>query len=588
MLKTVRSKTTIPTLAVFWLLLSALLFSNPCRAGKKVKNKPAEQSLKTEIREKAETSGDNSSWEEFDQWMQCSERCSKLKNRVGESEHEFTMREVCFPEAEPPSYFRSKTLHLLINDLVYYLQMRLEESGFEPAPKLSGYYGGQLPGKSAQESSEQVIAFVQDQDPLLLPSLTHLIYLARYESSLLDDKERAYLELRLQYIDEAIVPQGMAKFDWSKRAQELLNDYKTWNRSEVSFPQAETDEELIGQINAISGSKKKHSKFILKHLWDDKYQPELKMMTAWNATLVLSNADMALKVSISDPLRDSHVSFTIQAAVAGSYFSWEKQKLTAYWLALSEIKSTDVNFNNEEWRQKVLNYHPPGASRLEHQIQNTPHTRNSKGTRLTRTKVPAKEKNKLWGKAVPKKPQEQLASKSLMVSIEIAKCNNPSLSAESKPSSSSTKATNRVNRAQATSKPKSTISKPSVPARTLPQQKAAPLPSSSSSSTQQAVKPVRIDIPLEFDSSAHRKKAPARLPQKTIVFKPAKTMQFSNRPGSLGLMPSYTKTQTPRPQHNTSQSKIRAEQSVTEFDKEQKYAPCPLIGPALRLPTYHK
>ncbi len=470
-------------------------------AGKRTKSKPGKEPLKTIIRKGAETHQDGSDWEAFENWMKKSKRCVKLRSELKKSKHEFTMREVCFPQKEPPSFFRSKILHLLINSLINHLQLQLQELDFEPAPKLGGYDSGKFPGTpTKEESAKLVMAYVQEQDPLLIPCLTHLIHLARHEQSPLHDDERAYLELRLQYINEAIVPSGMAKFDWKQRGEELLASYEAWDRGQISFPQGETEQELKDQIAIINdqGIDDEDINLLTTHFGDEEYKTDLKMMIIWNAAIDLDSANMVL-IKTTDPLLLPHINFTIQSTLAGSFLPPVKQKLAAYWLALSEIKSDPSINNSEQWKYDIRNYHPPGFPRLKHLTQNTQPAKPGRTKQLPKSKRHQKQKITLGRMTLPKKYQLHPVEKSQKRSQTKKQQRQPS-SANKRAPNSNTNKIGKTGKTLTGSLPKQTSARtssaPAQPARSP--KKVTPKPLVSSSSHQPKAQPVLREAHVNF------------------------------------------------------------------------------------------
>ncbi|MCL6271865.1 hypothetical protein M3P05_18260 [Sansalvadorimonas sp. 2012CJ34-2] len=313
---------------------------------------------------KDKLSPEEEDWSSFYTFLNSRDNCEEMKTKA--SQHDFDMVEVGLPESVPPDYYSLTVLHTQMSSFRAHLQDWLEEYGFERPPVMNGYENGKLP----KNANSELRTYLNDRDPLLLITLSHLVHLVRVGDYNISAREIAYFELSLLWIEQILYPAGLNPFDWEKEYSDFLDKYHTY-KFRQTFPSASSESELkhLTKTTAMTDDARK---LLQEYLFIKEYPPfhedNLELFTLWNAAVAID--DVCMQVSeldkTCDPLGKHHVLFTLKSALMGSYLDEAEQLLTIFWLKLSEIRSKRTT----TWLREVLEYRPSGVP-ISNNEQNT-------------------------------------------------------------------------------------------------------------------------------------------------------------------------------------------------------------------------
>ncbi len=289
------------------------------------------------------TEGD---WQKYDDWWQKEERCQKLVKSI--KRKKLNIREIAFPSYDLPEGFTSEKLNTLLNDFINYVEKWLAIYGFKPAPILNGYQNGKLP-----DNPDRVLFnYIRGRDPILIPALTHLIYIAFQGEKSLTEAGKEILRYRLAWLENVTLPEGMT-IDWSNEYKKLLQENRRW-KTIIELPE-ESD-----TSDSSEDEYKPSKKVVDQYLYLQKYNKELNMMTTWNDRMELYNTEMKFGLlGKSDPLLRSHLKFSLRAALTGGYLKESQRKLITYWLSSDEYDCELSKQDSKKWKRGVLSYRLP-------------------------------------------------------------------------------------------------------------------------------------------------------------------------------------------------------------------------------------
>ena len=261
--------------------------------------------------------------------------------------------QIIIPQKGTPKFFRAVIVQELYNDLLTYLDEWLESQGFQVVPKVGGYRKGTLP----EDPVDDFLNYVAAQDAVLFPSLVHLIHIARSDESPLDEQEQIFLNYRLKWLEQVLLPEGM-HIDWPTHYKILVEEYQQeWQAGTVQIPQAST----LTVLKARAAAEKPYARFLQENLCQTHYVEELAMKTSWNAATSLHRKCMRF-ADKRDPLLAAHLRFALAASIFGPYLTQEDRRLIVYWLKWSEINSQINGFiETLEWAREISQYQLPGA-----------------------------------------------------------------------------------------------------------------------------------------------------------------------------------------------------------------------------------
>ena len=117
-------------------------------------------------------------WSLQDEWLKQETRCHPLVQEIKEAG--LDIHEIAFPSKTPPKNFRSHKLNELFNEFLFHVQNWLEIHNFHGDPVIRGHESGILP----ENSKTSIRNYITRNDPLLIPALTHLIFIAQHKQLL--------------------------------------------------------------------------------------------------------------------------------------------------------------------------------------------------------------------------------------------------------------------------------------------------------------------------------------------------------------------------------------------------------------------
>lgn len=191
-----------------------------------VEEEPTEESLTIE-----------EDWERHVLWARNSDRSAELARKIEEKGH--PLKAIAYPAGKLPRYVKARKLHGLINDLLYQLDLWLKHHSLKYPPFDDNYT---VPSK-VEKPLEEFLEDVTNYDGILVPSIAYMLHFARGENSPLSDKEKEFLEFRLEWINTVTLPHGMT-IDWEGEYKSLISDFeKSWVGA-IALPKVSTLDEL--------------------------------------------------------------------------------------------------------------------------------------------------------------------------------------------------------------------------------------------------------------------------------------------------------------------------------------------------------
>ncbi|WP_087112846.1 hypothetical protein [Parendozoicomonas haliclonae] len=267
------------------------------------------------------------------------------------SASKYDLIDIGLPGSVPPKASFSQTLHTLISEytnLAHDWIYQCEQDGLlTPDRSYLATYTPEL----AQGAFD---AFLQLKDPLLRPSLVHLLYLCLQNKEECGYAEREYVALRMQWVEETLLPPGVIGLRWRVEYQRLYQEL-------VSAP----DQIQIIDVPSMTKARLKqklrlppfseNNGLAMKYM-DVKSNPlEQLMTTAWEAGFALFQSGM--QASESDALMYKHAQFVARLIQKERALSQDKRILAMSWLETAAIKSQKQKHLN--WRDNLYSYKLP-------------------------------------------------------------------------------------------------------------------------------------------------------------------------------------------------------------------------------------
>ncbi len=288
-------------------------------------------------------------WQPYLRWLEQEPRCQGLVKEINAAG--MPLLQIVFPTEGSPDFFRSDRLQELLNEFLNYLGIWLDKHNFNEAPDIGGYDKGVLP----EQAYDSLMNDITLEDAILIPSLAHLIHIARSDDSPVTEDEKTFFNFRLRWLEEVLLPEGLS-IDWGKEYRDVLEDYqKEWRHESVELPTASTLLELGDQA-----MRESRGSYLTRNLRNKVYKDNLQMKTVWNSYVTLEEGCMDfLRVvdEYPDPLLVQHLKFSLAAGLLGTYEDERNQKLTRFWLRLGELENKTPE--NSDWLQQVVSYTPP-------------------------------------------------------------------------------------------------------------------------------------------------------------------------------------------------------------------------------------
>lgn len=343
-----------------------------------------------------ETVVDASDWEVHESWLHTDERVYQLTQDVEAAG--FSARQVAFPTAGTPAFFRAAKFQELFNDLLAYLDDWLYEHGIIYPPIEESYDHKLLPNKPL----EDFLSHVTWHDALLMPSLSYYIHTALSKNSPLSKDERSFLKFRLRYLNEVAFPDGM-EIDWDDEYEELVKDYKEQWVTSIKIPSFSLVNDgvvMFSKKYKRKGMSEEKFEVLKESIRKRTYDDRVCMKTTWNNRLSLYDAhfDFDRLDQNSDPILKQYLLFSMAASLRGPYF-YEEKLAASYWFKIDEME-LELNENQKStWKEKVNDFRFP-----EGEIEKI----NSKIVR--KNKITNKPKSKLTKKSPTRsssKPQSK-------------------------------------------------------------------------------------------------------------------------------------------------------------------------------------
>ena len=290
----------------------------------------------------------------------------------------FSVADVVNPGVYPVDSAFSKTIHNLLSR---YINVMLD---WEYYCKGKGHFtdDGTWHMDNSMWSSFQ--GYLNLADPLLQPSLAHLLHLALNNGRYVREKERGYLKLRMQAINKIFWPGGSQLMtDWESIYTGAYYLMLMWPSDLSFYFKADNTEELKENVKnydeeSFEGDHEARVKavsFILNHIEARAYgvatgsegsqrrrshvsEDEIKLRTAWDAFCDLSQYGTAS--AGRDALRIPHFSFVYRYLRTGDKVETSRKLLGLAWLQQTFIERGGVRLRqNAKCFSKMKTYRLP-------------------------------------------------------------------------------------------------------------------------------------------------------------------------------------------------------------------------------------
>ena len=268
----------------------------------------------------------------------------------------FSVEDVVNPGVDPVDGRFSRIIH---NLLARYINVMFD---WESYCKKKGHFtsGGKWERDYSMWSSFQ--GYMNIADPLLQPSLAHLLHIAFNDRRYVHKKEREYLKLRLQVIKKIFWPgDSNLMTDWESIYTAVHDSMLAWP-SDLSFYfkaentktlKAKVKKEFLENFKGDQNATKKALSFILNHIGARAYgvatgskgnkespsnveEDKIMLRTAWDASCDLSRSSTAS--ASRDALRIPHFSFVYQYLRTGDKIEMSRKLLGLAWFQQAFIE----------------------------------------------------------------------------------------------------------------------------------------------------------------------------------------------------------------------------------------------------------
>ena len=286
---------------------------------------------------------------------------SKYKERykaIGESAKQlgYTLRDIGLPKSTPPDVRFSKILHSLITSYTNLAHQWVQ--GCEDSKHLSPDRKWRIASGSdtSWKPDENFSRFLEISDPLLRPSLAHLLFLAHSGVVAVSSDELNYVDLRMRWVKETILPEGVHGFDCEKDYKELKVQSGSWPEPEVAIPKAETTEILRGVLALEPYSIA--NELAMEHLTDQNFDNSLCMGTVWEAWFKFGETGMGeTGAKVPDVFLEKHVGFVLKALRQLPELDFGKRVLGVSWLQQTAIEKGKAASDQQlRWSQLIGDY----------------------------------------------------------------------------------------------------------------------------------------------------------------------------------------------------------------------------------------